>query len=153
MDIYLTLCIILGAICLILICVLVPINSKLSKTLRALKNRETDNVEEKNGVRYTVDQSIVGENGEVNVSLGTKDVVLPEGERVVVAKNSKVKPGKYTLLTTIEEKGTFSLMVGSYLREFKHGDSVVFHAGEEICAVNCAIILRWHEIFLPKSCF
>ena len=142
MDLYLFMCIILGVICLILICVLVPISKKLSKTLRALKNNEVENVREKNGVRYTINQAISNEQGQVNVSLGTQDIVLPEGERVVVAINSKVKPGKYTLLTTIEGESKFNLRIGSYVREFKHGDSVVFHAGEEICAINCAVILR-----------
>ena len=73
MNIYLILTILLGCVCLFMLVLLIAINKKYSKMLNAMRNREVDNINQKNGVRYTVDQTVVDENGEMNVSRNSAD--------------------------------------------------------------------------------
>ena len=142
MDIYQIFCIILVGICVLLLVVFGFVNRKYTKLLNALKDREVDDVNIKKGVRYTVDQTVVDENGEMNVSYGQGDIVLNQGKTEVVGVKNKVKPGKYTMLSAKDEDEKFNLRVGAYVKEYKHNQKIVLAEGQEITAVNCTVILR-----------
>ena len=80
MGIFEILCIILGIIVVLQFIVFLFINNKYSKTLRGLKTREVDDVTTKNGVRYTIDQTVVDElisscnsNNSINLSVASRD--------------------------------------------------------------------------------
>lgn len=142
MDIYQIFCIILLGVLVIMGIVFCFINRKYTKLLNALKTREVDDVDVKKGVRYTVDQTVVDENGEMNVSFAKGDVVLKQGVTEVVGSKNNVKPGKYTLLSAKDEDEAFNLRVGAYVKEYKHNQKIVLAEGQEITAVNCTVILR-----------
>jgi len=142
MDLFQIFCIILAGIIVLLFVVLAFINHKYTKLLNALKNREVDNVQIKNGVRYTVDQTVLDEEGNVNVSLSQKDTILQMNRPEIVGVKNRVKPGKYTLLSTSGKDETFNIRVGSYVNEYHHNQSLVLAEGQEVSAVNCSVILR-----------
>ncbi len=142
MDIFKIVCIILGIVCVLLILVLIFINHKYSKTIRGMKEREVDDVATKHGVRYTIDQTVVDEDGNTNISLSQKDVVLIPNDTQIVGIKNKVKPGKYTLLATNPNEESFNIRIGSYVKEYSHNQSIVLGEGQEITAINCSVILR-----------
>lgn len=142
MDLYQIFCIILVGVCALLLIVFGFVNRKYTKLLNSLKDREVDDVNIKKGVRYTVDQTVVDENGEMNVSFGQGDVVLNQGVTEIVGVKNKVKPGKYTMLSAKDEDEKFNLRVGAYVKEYKHNQKIVLAEGQEITAVNCTVILR-----------
>ena len=142
MDIYQIFCIILLGVCLLMGIVFCFINRKYSKLLKSMSEREVDQVNIKKGVRYTEDQTVVDENGNMNVSFGQGDVVLQQNVTEVVGPKNKVKPGKYTLLSSKDEDEKFNLRVGAYVKEYKHNQKIVLAEGQEITAVNCTVILR-----------
>ncbi len=142
MDLYQVLCIILGVICVFIIIMFIFINHKYTKTLKGFRDREVDAVRAKKGVRYTIDQTVVDENGEMNVSFGSSDIVLKQNVTETVGKKNRVWAGKYTLLSTRDEDETFNLRIGKYVKEYKHNQTIVLSEGQEITAVNCDVILR-----------
>ena len=142
MDIYQIFCLILLGICVIMFIVFAFINSKYSKLLKSMNKREVEDTLTKKGVRYTVDQTVVDENGKMNVSFGSGDIVLKQGETETVGVKNKVKPGKYTMLSTKDEDETFNIRVGAYVKEYKHNQKIVLADGEEITSVNGNVILR-----------
>lgn len=142
MDIYQIFCIILAGIVVLLAIVFAFVNKKLTKLLKAMDPREVDDILKKKGVRYTVDQTVVDEQGNMNVSYGSGDVMLVQNQTEVVGVKNKVKPGKYTLLSTADESEVFNIRVGSYVKEYKHNQTIVLADGEEITSVNGNVILR-----------
>jgi hypothetical protein len=142
MDIYQIFCIILAGIVVLLSIVFAFVNRKLTKLLKAMDPREVDDILKKKGVRYTVDQTVVDEQGNMNVSYGSSDVMLVQGQTEVVGVKNKVKPGKYTLLSTADESELFNIRVGTYVKEYKHNQTIVLADGEEITSVNGNVILR-----------
>ncbi|MGN0798262.1 MAG: hypothetical protein ACI4L7_01670 [Christensenellales bacterium] len=141
MDIYLILTILLGCVCLFMLVLLIAINKKYSKMLNAMRNREVDNINQKNGVRYTVDQTVMDENGEMNVSLSQKDIILKQNETQTAGIKNKLKPGKYTVLSSGDDE-KFNIRVGNLVKEYRHGQSIIIAEGEEITAVSSTVILR-----------
>ena len=142
MNIYQIFCLILLGICVLILLVFGFVNHKYSKLLKSMDKREVDDILTKKGVRYTVDQTVVDENGNMNVSFGSGDVVLKQGQTEVVGVKNKVKPGKYTLLSTKDEDDSFNIRVGAYVKEYKHNQKIVLADGEEITCVNGNVILR-----------
>lgn len=142
MDTFQLLCIILGGIVVILLVLFLFVNHKYSKTMKAMKNREVDNVVIKDNVRLTVDQTIRTQDGEVNVSLSKNDILLEQSVTYTAAKESDLKPGKYAVLSTHDGEEEFNIRIGKYVKNYKHGDSIVLHEGQEITPVSTSVILR-----------
>ena len=142
MNIYQIFCLILIGICVVLALVLGFVNNKYSKLLKSMSKREVDDILTKKGVRYTADQTVVDENGKMNVSFGSNDIILKQNSTEVVGIKNKVKPGKYTLLSTKDEDETFNIRVGAYVKEYKHNQKIILADGEEITSVNGNVILR-----------
>ena len=142
MDIYQIFCIILLGVCILMAIVFGFVNHKYTKLLKSMSEREVDQVNIKKGVRYTEDQTILDEEGKMNISFGQSDVVLQQNTTEIVGPKNKVKPGKYTVLSSKDEDETFNLRIGTYVKEYKHNQRIILAEGQEITAVNCTVILR-----------
>lgn len=115
---------------------------KARKEKNAKKDREVNVVEEKGGVRYTPDATIVNEDGEATVSYVQNDILLQPRKVVEVGKKSGIKPGKYTILSAYGNETTFNVRIGNFVKEYKHGQEVVLADGDEICPTSTTVILR-----------
>ena len=115
---------------------------KKSKDKKDSKSRQVEEVVEKDGVRYTPDAEIVDKEGNQNVSYVQNDIVLQPRKMVKVEKKGIIKPGKYTVLSAYENEDTFNIRIGLYVKEYKHGQTIVLAEGEEICPTSSTIILR-----------
>ena len=133
--------IILGVVLVLVLVMFAFINRKYSKLLKGMKEREVDAVNIKKGVRYTIDQTVVDEEGNMNVSFGQGDIVLKPRKTVKVGKDG-IKAGKYTVLGTHEDEDKFNIRVSGYVKEYKHNEEIVLADGDEITAVSTTIILR-----------
>ena len=142
MDIYQIFCLILLGVVVLMGIVFGFINKKYTKLLKSLNEREVDDTITKNGVRYTVDQTVVDENGEMNVSFGSGDVVLKQNITEIVGKKNYVKPGKWTVLSTADQAEKFNIRVGAYVKEYAHNQTIILAEGEEVTAISCNVILR-----------
>ena len=142
MDIYQIFCIILIGVVVLLAIVFAFVNKKYSKLLKNMSEREVDDVMTKNGVRYTTDQTVVDEDGNMNVSFGSDDVVLKQNTTEIVGRKNYVKPGKWVILSTSGETEKFNIRVGAYVKEYSHNQTIVLAEGEEVTAISCNVILR-----------
>ena len=68
--------------------------------------------------------------------------MLAQNVDEIVGKDKKVKPGKYTILSTQEGMPSVNIRIGHYVREYKHGSTIVLVEGEKITPVSSSIILR-----------
>lgn len=133
--------IILGVVLVLVLVMFAFINRKYTKLLKGMKEREVDAVNVKKGVRYTIDQTVVDEEGNMNVSFGQNDIVLKPRKTVKVGKGG-IKPGKYTVLGTHADEDKFNIRVSGYVKEYKHNEEIVLADGDEITAVSTTVILR-----------
>lgn len=142
MNIYQILCILLGVICIVQFIILLSLNYKYSKTLKGIRGREVEKVNEKNGVRYSINQDVIDENGKQHLSLSEKDIVLTKGQTEIVGKNNRVKPGKYTLLSSVESEMTFNIKLDDLVEEYFHNQQIILAEGQKITSINTTVILR-----------
>ena len=115
---------------------------KARKSKNEKKQREATAVEEKGGVRYTPDATIVDSEGEMKVSFVKDDILLQPRKVIEVGKKSGLKPGKYTVLSAYGNETSFNIRIGQYVKEYQHGQEVVLAEGDEICPTSTTIILR-----------
>ena len=134
--------IILGVVLVLVLVMFAFINRKYTKLLKGMKEREVDAVNVKKGVRYTIDQTVVDEEGNMNVSFGQGDIVLKPRKTVKVGKDGDIKPGKYTILGTHDDEDKFNTRVSGYVKEYKHNEEIVLADGDEVTAVSTTVILR-----------
>ena len=104
--------------------------------------RMVDEVKVEKGVRYTEEQTIVDQEGEINITYDKQDIILQPRKVMIVGKKNVIKPGKYTVLAAYSNEETFNIRIGLYVREYSHGQEIVLAEGEEICPTSTTIILR-----------
>ena len=118
------------------------------KRAKVLKQKEKDNLDIVDDVRYTMEDNPVASETNmatdtmVNATYQQKDIILNQNTPVTVSKDGEVKPGKYILLSTDENQDSFNVRIGIYVKEYKHNQEVVLAEGDTICAVSSNIILR-----------
>ena len=118
------------------------------KRAKVLKQKQKDNLDIVDDVRYTMEDNPVASETNmatdtmVNATYQQKDIILNQNTPVTVSKDGEVKPGKYILLSTDENKDSFNVRIGIYVKEYKHNQEVVLAEGDTICAVSSNIILR-----------
>lgn len=100
-----------------------------------------DRVKVSGGVRYSTDDVIADDEG-LKITLRKGDFVLERGKEYPVEKHGEPMPGTYTALSAAENRPTFKLRVAGFVREYKHGDTVVLGEGDVIAAVSDNVILR-----------
>ena len=114
-----------------------------NKKIRAEEaNREVEDVDVKKGIRYTEDATIVDKTGEMNVTYNQQDLILRQNKTYTAKRQADIKPGKYTILSARDNEETFNVRIGVYVKEYKHGQTIVLGEGEEITPVSTDIILR-----------
>lgn len=106
------------------------------------KSREVRGVILKKGVRYTTDATIVDKQGNDSVSYVKNDIIIKPRKSVKVSRNGELKPGKWTVLASNEEETAFNIRIGTYVREYKHGQEIVLAEGDEVTPTSTTIILR-----------
>ena len=100
-----------------------------------------DSVRVIDGVRYSRDTAVT-RDGEINVSYQKGDFILEQGKTYTAVRKGALMPGTYTLLASGDPTQTFKLRAGGYVRDYKHGDTLVLAEGDSVCAVSCNVILR-----------
>lgn len=124
--------------------VVAMLTSKLIKK----KNRKNKDVEVIKGVRYTTDAEITKPEDEsvealdAKISYNKGDILIPAKKEMLVGKNADLKPGKYTVLTTVEDQTQINIRLGGYVRQYSHGSEIVLAEGDTITPVSVGIILR-----------
>ena len=93
------------------------------------------------GVRYTESDKI-SSDGEINVTHNESDLILKKGKTFKAEKNGALMPGKYTVLSSSDGADSFNIRAGGFVREYKHGDSIVIAEGDEVTAVSHTVVLR-----------
>ena len=88
------------------------------------------------GVRYAEEPSVK------KVSHREGDYVLAVDKTVKAEKDGELLPGQYTVLSGADGVDAFNVRVGGFVREFRHGDTIVLGDGEEITAVSHTVVLR-----------
>ena len=126
----------------VVLCILIGIIIAAIVKKRALTKNATDKVIIKDGVRYTKDQNVVTDNGNMNITHNQGDIILSPGKKRTATKTGALKPGKYTALSADGTTEKFNVRIGGFVREFKHNSKIVIAEGDQITAVSHAIILR-----------
>lgn len=142
MDTYQIVSLLLGITCFFLIILLFFINRKYAQTLKGMEGKQVEDVNIKKGVRYTIDQSVIDDDGNTKISLSQHDILLSQNKPEIVGVKNRVKPGKYTVLSTNEDEKTFNIRVNKYVKEYSHNQDIVLNEGEEITSVSTSVILR-----------
>ncbi len=117
------------------------------KMKRAVNAAKKENGEEtaagvkvRGGVRYSTDDAIRDNEG-MRVTLKQGDVQLARNVEYRVGSGGLML-GSYTALSAAENRPTFKLRVAGFVREYRHGDTVVLQDGDSIAAVSDNVILR-----------
>lgn len=105
-------------------------------------DREVEDVTIKHKVRYTEDATIVDKLGDMNVTFLKGDIVLKQNITYHAGKKLDFLPGKYTILSTRDTEEEFNVRIGTFVKSYKHGQTVVIAEGEEVTPVSTDIILR-----------
>ena len=116
--------------------------AKKRKINAEIASREVDDVTMKKGVRYTDDMTIVTKDGDTNISYGKGDCLLKQNQTYIADHKGYVHPGKYTILSTKDDEDAFNVRIGTYVKEYHHGQEIVLAEGEEITPVSTNVILR-----------
>ena len=95
----------------------------------------------KHGVRYTSDTKIEN-NGEMNVTFNTGDILLKMGKEYKVGKKEKIIPGKYKILSADGMAEEFNIRIHNIVRGYKHDTDIVLAEGDIVTAVSHNVILR-----------
>lgn len=101
-----------------------------------------DGVYVRKNVRYTKRDEVTQKDGSVRVSFREGDVVLDRGQAYLVQKESRLLPGKYTVLVADENMDEVKIRLGGLTRSYSHNSDIVLAEGDEICAVSASVILR-----------
>lgn len=104
------------------------------------KDKKVDDYEIIDGVRYTKDDKVIEENGDVKVTLKKGDIMLERGKEYKVGKD--LLAGKYTVLTGDENTREINIRIGGLVKEYKHFSSIVLTDGDIISAVSANVVLR-----------
>lgn len=120
----------------------------LVKRNKKQQKQEKTGVVEKKNVRYTVEdkpvEKVNEETGETEaqVTFEKEDIILRRGYKYVVGPHNKIKPGKYTLLSSEESIEEFNIRRNAYVRSYDHNSNVILAEGDEITCINIPVILR-----------
>lgn len=133
--------IVLAVVAAVLAIALIVTGAKLSAMRKLHSSEEAEDVYVKGGVRYSKDTTVT-KDGEAHVSHEKGDFLLVKGVTYLPERGEGLLPGTYTALASADSVQTFKLRLGGYVRDYKHGDTVVLAEGDPVCAVSCNVILR-----------
>ncbi len=101
-----------------------------------------DGVYVRKDVRYTKNDEVTGAKGAVRVSFREGDIVLDRGTTYLVSRDSKLLPGKYTVLVADENMPEVKIRASGLARSYPHNSDIILAEGDKICAVSGTVILR-----------
>ena len=104
------------------------------------KDKKVNDYEIIDGVRYTKDDKVIENDGDVKVTLKKGDIMLERGKEYKVGKD--LLAGKYTVLTGDENTQEINIRIGGLVKEYKHFSSIVLTDGDVISAVSANVVLR-----------
>lgn len=110
-----------------------------------VKNRgvvEVEDVKIKHGQRYTKNENVEDKHSQTVITHLEGDFVLQRGKVYTAKKDSRLLPGKYSILSTEENTKKFNVRLGGFVREYLHNADIVIAEGEDICSVSHTTILR-----------
>ena len=96
-------------------------------------------IKEKDGIRYTVSDKTQNESGQVATYI-KGDIILKPDNVYVAGKD--FKPGRYNVLSSMENLNKVTLKVNGVSRSQEHNTGIIFMEGDIIIAEKYAIILR-----------
>ena len=70
------------------------------------------------------------------------DVLVPAKVQMNVGKKGQILPGKYTILSTDENRLDLNIKVGGYIRFYSHGSEIILEEGDTIMPIGVGIILK-----------
>lgn len=70
------------------------------------------------------------------------DVLVPAKVQMNVGKKGQILPGKYTILSTDENRLDLNIKVGGYIRVYSHGSEIILAEGDTIMPIGVGIILK-----------
>lgn len=143
MDTWQIIVIVIASIIVLLTAIiLIVVLKKKDKQTSKDTSRQAEEVFIKDGVRYNVNNDIINPDNSINVSLKQKDILLKKNIVYTAARDSKLLPGSYTILSTDEGVTNFNVRIGGFVKDVKHGSSIVLSDNEEISPVSHSLILR-----------
>lgn len=113
---------------------------KLTKLLKKNSFREAESVDIRNKTRFSTDATIFDEEGNQKTSFIQSDIILKKGDIEKVFKKSKIKPGKYTILSARENEKEIKVRLNGLVTTFSHGDTLILKEGEEIGGISSFIL-------------
>lgn len=134
--------IILAVVAFILLIAVIVLSVKYNQQQKAIRARKASEVNEEKGVRYSVNETIVAENGEQEVSFLKQDIILKPRKLQLVAKEGPILPGKYTVLSSNEHQTEINIRIDLQVKTLHHGDEIVLAEGQQVGATTTTIILR-----------
>lgn len=93
-------------------------------------------------VRYTKSEEVTDKNGNAKISFNEGDILLDRDQTYLVAKESKLLPGKYTVLVADDNMPNVKIRLGGIVRTFEHNSEIVLAEGDKICAISGTVVLR-----------
>lgn len=70
------------------------------------------------------------------------DVLVPAKVEMKVGKGANILPGKYTILSTDENRLDLNIKIGGYVRVYSHGSEIILAEGDTIMPIAVGIILK-----------
>lgn len=96
----------------------------------------------KKDVRYTKNEEVTDKNGNIKISFNEGDILLDRDQTYLVAKESKLLPGKYTVLIANDNMPSVKIRLSGIVRTFEHNSEIVLAEGDKICAISGTVVLR-----------
>ena len=134
--------IILAVVAFVLLIAVIVLSVKYHQQQKAIRARKASEVNEEKGVRYSVNETIVAENGEQEVSFLKQDIILKPRQLQLVTKEGPILPGKYTVLSSNEHQTEINIRIDLQVKTLHHGDEIVLAEGQQVGATTTTIILR-----------
>ena len=115
----------------------------LSKLVKK-KDKSTRDSEIVKDIKYSKAGQLLEEYSteEVKETYNKNDILIPAKVEMKVGKKANILPGKYTILSTDNNRQTLNIKIGSYVRVYSHESEIILAEGDTIMPVAIGIILR-----------
>jgi|AntRauTorcE11897_2_1112592.scaffolds.fasta_scaffold00016_110 hypothetical protein len=84
---------------------------------------------------------VVTKTKEKPIVNNSNEILLKRNFKYVVGDNNKIKPGKYILITTVNEITEFNIKRNGYVKNYANDSTVILSEGDDLTATNISVIL------------
>lgn len=127
----------IGVLALLVIILIIVFACKSSKSKKVLDKIEDQKIVVKDNVRYNAEDDKVSD-----LKFNEHDILLKQNEVYTVSKNGPILPGKYIMVSALEDYQKINVRTQGFVREHISGEEIVLAEGEEISPVSCNIVLK-----------